>query len=52
MRASGNVKGRILKGVGTEKRGWETKILKRGRKLAQGVVALKRGRGLESSYEL
>ena len=40
-----------LKGDGTEKRGGETKILKRGNKLGQGVGALKRG-GLESPYEL
>ena len=33
----------ILKGDGTEKRGGETKIFKRGGKLGQGVDALKRG---------
>ena len=36
---------------GTEKRGGETKILKMGGKLGQGVDALKR-RGLETPYEL
>ena len=34
-----------LKGGGTKKRGGETKILKRGIKLGQGVVALKGGAG-------
>ena len=33
---------KYLKGGGTEKRGGETKILKRGGKLGQGVGALKR----------
>ena len=37
--------------VGTEKRGWETKILKREGKLGQGVGALKGGE-LEPPYEL
>ena len=39
---------------GTEKSGGKTKILKRGGggKLGQGVVALKRGWGLEPPYEL
>ena len=32
-----------LKRGGTEKRGGETKVLKRGSKLGQGVSALKRG---------
>ena len=40
-----------LKGGRTEKRGGETKILKRGDKLGQGVGALKRGE-LEPPYEL
>ena len=40
-----------LKGSRTEKRGGETKILKRGDKLGQGVGALKRGE-LEPPYEL
>ena len=35
-----------IKGSGTEKRGGETKILKRGGKLSQGVGALKRGTGI------
>ena len=34
-----------LKRGGTEKRGGETEILKRGIKLGQGVGALKRGEG-------
>ena len=35
-----------LKGGGTKKKGWETKILKRGRgKLGRGVCASKRGEG-------
>ena len=38
---------------GTEKRGGKTKILKGGGKLGQGSVgALKRGGGLEPTYEL
>ena len=40
-----------LKGSETEKRGGQTKILKKGGKLVQGVAALKRG-GLESPYQL
>ena len=39
-----------LKGGGTEKRGGETRILKRGRELDQGVGALKGGQ--EPLYEL
>ena len=34
-----------FKGGGTEKGGGETKILKKGSKLGQGVGALKRGAG-------
>ena len=42
-----------LKGGGTEKRGEETRFLKRGEaNLGQGVVTLKKGGGLESFYEL
>ena len=57
MRGGGNCV-KYLKGSGTEKRGGETKILKRGDKLGQGVDALKgvggagRGGGLEPPYEL
>ena len=40
-----------LKGSGTEKRGGETKISKRGSKLGQGVGALKGGGELESPYK-
>ena len=46
------VEGTVFKGVGTEKRGGETNILKRGGKLRQEVSALKRGGGLERTYEL
>ena len=35
VRVGGTVEN-TLKGGGTEKRGWETKILKRGGKLGQG----------------
>ena len=35
------VEGTVFKGVGTEKRGGETNILKRGGKLCQEVSALK-----------
>ena len=40
-----------LKGGGAQNRGGETKILKRGGKLSQGVGAFKRG-GLEPPYKL
>ena len=40
-----------IRAVGGGMRGRETKILKSGGKLCQGVGALKRG-GLESPYEL
>ena len=42
MRVRGTVLN-TLKGGATEKRRWETKILKRGGKLGQGVGALKKG---------
>ena len=42
MRVGGTVSN-TLKGGGTGKRGGETKILRRGSKLGQGVGALKRG---------
>ena len=42
MRVGGTVSN-TLKGGGTGKRGGETKILKSGSKLGQGVGALKRG---------
>ena len=41
----GGTVGNTLKGGETEKRGRETKILKRGSKLGQWVGALKRGTG-------
>ena len=51
MRVGGTVQN-TLEGGGTEKRGGETKILKRGGgKLSQGVGALKR-EGLEPPYEI
>ena len=37
---------------GVEQKRGDTKTLKRGGKLGQGVGALKRGGGLESPYEL
>ena len=40
-----------IKRGGTEQRGGDTNILKRGGKLGQGVAALKRG-VLEHPYEL
>ena len=40
-----------LKGSGTEKRGGETKISKRGSKLGQGVGALKGGGELKPPYK-
>ena len=44
MRVGGRTVQNTLKGAGTEKRGRETKILKRGEgKLGQGECALKRG---------
>ena len=43
MREGGGNCLKYLKGAGTEKRGRETKILKRVVKLGQGVGALKRG---------
>ena len=42
MCESGGTVGNTLKGGGTEKRGGETKILKREGKLNQGVGALKK----------
>ena len=53
MRVGGTVQN-TLEGGGTEKRGGETKILKRrGGKLSQGVGALKRdGGGLEPPYKI
>ena len=41
-----------LKGVGTEQRRGDTKIIKRRGKLGQGVGALKKWGGLEPPYEL
>ena len=42
-----------LKGVGNSREGRENKDFKKGRgKLGQGVGALKRGEGLEPTYEL
>ena len=43
MRESGGDCLKYLKSGGTEKRGGETKIFKKGGKLGQGVGALKRG---------
>ena len=45
MREDGGTMQNTLTGGGTEKRGEETKILKRGGKLDQEVGALKRGSG-------
>ena len=45
MREDGGTMQNTLKGGATEKRGEETKILRRGGKLGQGVGALKRGSG-------
>ena len=44
MKVGGTVEN-TLKGGGTEKNGGDTKILKRGFKLGQGVGALKRKAG-------
>ena len=43
--SGGNCLKYLKRGGGTEKRGGEIKILKRGVKLGQGVGALKRGTG-------
>ena len=51
MRESGGDCLKYLKSGGTEKRGGETKIFKKGGKLGQGVGPLKRG-WLEPPYEL
>ena len=48
----GETVGNILKGGEAEKRGGETKILKRVCKLDQGLGALKMGEGLEPFYKL
>ena len=51
MRVGGTVCN-TLKGGGTEKRGGDTKILKRGRQAGSRGGCLKKERGMEPPYEL